>query len=74
MMLMPDRIKAKKEEFRAHPELYPEVPGEVYRIVLCDSDGEPIKAGKGKIEPTNPVLRIMRLSEGLEKEFVNWDV
>jgi hypothetical protein len=66
-----DQIELLKEEYKAHPENYPEIPGNKYHIVVCDSEGTPIKArGRGRISPENPIPKIMSLPDGLEKKYL----
>ena len=70
---MQDEIQRLKREFAAHPENYPGDPA-TYRVVLCDSDGTPIRQPKhgGTISPASPTLKLMHFEHGLEKEFVTW--
>ena len=76
MEILPTREKIKrlKKEFEAHPEKFPQVPGKTYRIVVCESDGTPIRNPKSgrSVSPVNPVLKIMHLENGLEKEFITF--
>lgn len=61
-----------KEEFKAHPENYPEQPGSKWRIVLCESDGTPIKKTGTRISPANPRYEILLVANGLERTLVTF--
>ena len=67
-----EEIRRLKEEFKAHPEKYPDQPGHTYRIVVYKSDDTALR----KSEVNNPVarrnsfLRIMAVPDGLEKHIV----
>jgi len=69
-----DIVANLRKEFRAHPKEYSEKPGFTWWIVLCESDGTPIKKTGKTISPINPQYKIMQLADGLEKVFLTFSL
>lgn len=71
-----EKIRRLKEEFKAHPENYPPVPGKRYRIVIFKSDGTPMKRSEARDDSAreNSFPDIKLVPNGFEKEHVTFSL
>lgn len=67
-----DIVANLRKEFKDNSEKYPEKPDSTWWIVLCESDGTPIKKTGEPIRPINPQYKIMQLASGVEKMFLTF--
>jgi len=71
-----EKIRRLKEEFKAHPENYPPVPGKTYRIVIFKSDGTLMRSSEARNDSAreNSFPDIKPVPNGFEKEHVTFSL